>query len=68
MDYRNAGVTVAIGTDGAASNNVLDMLSEIRFAALLAKGSSGDACAISATEALRMATEYVAGKEASINS
>jgi 5-methylthioadenosine/S-adenosylhomocysteine deaminase len=55
-DYRNAGVNVAIGTDGAASNNVLDMLSEMRFAALLAKGISGDACAISATEALRMAT------------
>ena len=54
--YRNAGINVAIGTDGAASNNVLDMLSEMRTAALLAKAVSQDASAVSANEALKMAT------------
>jgi 5-methylthioadenosine/S-adenosylhomocysteine deaminase len=51
-----AGVNVALGTDGAASNNNLDMLEEIRIAALLAKGTSNDATAIPARTALRMAT------------
>jgi 5-methylthioadenosine/S-adenosylhomocysteine deaminase len=51
-----AGVNVALGTDGAASNNNLDMLEEIRIAALLAKGVSNDATAIPAHTALRMAT------------
>lgn len=51
-----AGVNVAIGTDGAASNNDLDMLGEMRTAALLAKGVSGDATAVPAATALRMAT------------
>ena len=54
--YRNAGINVAIGTDGAASNNTLDMLSEMRTTALLAKASASDAAAISAADALRMAT------------
>ena len=54
--YRAAGVNVAIGTDGAASNNVLDVLSEIRLAALLAKVSADDAAAVSASEALYMGT------------
>ncbi|MGB5578458.1 MAG: TRZ/ATZ family hydrolase [Woeseiaceae bacterium] len=54
--YRAAGVNVAIGTDSAASNNVLDVLSEMRLAALLAKVSAGDAAAISASEALYMGT------------
>jgi len=54
--YRSAGINVAIGTDGAASNNVLDVLSEIRLAALLAKATSDDATAVSADEALRMGT------------
>lgn len=54
--YRAAGVTVAIGTDGAASNNLLDVLDELRFAALIAKGTSGDASALTAPAALRMAT------------
>ncbi len=51
-----AGVNVALGTDGAASNNNLDMLGEMRTAALLAKGVSGDASAVPAHEALAMAT------------
>jgi 5-methylthioadenosine/S-adenosylhomocysteine deaminase len=51
-----AGVNVAIGTDGAASNNNLDMLEEMRIAALLAKGTSRDATAVPARTALRVAT------------
>ena len=50
------GVRVALGTDGAASNNRLDILRETRQAALLAKAGSGDATAISSQQALRMAT------------
>ena len=51
-----AGVNVAIGTDGAASNNDLDLLGETRTAALLAKAVSSNASALSAHAALRMAT------------
>jgi 5-methylthioadenosine/S-adenosylhomocysteine deaminase len=50
------GINVAIGTDGAASNNDLDMLGEMRSAALLAKGISQDATALPAHTALKMAT------------
>lgn len=51
-----AGVNVCLGTDGAASNNDLDMLGEIRTAALIAKAVAGDAQALPAASALRMAT------------
>lgn len=51
-----AGVNVGIGTDGAASNNKLDMMAEMRLAALLAKGVAGDAAVIPAEKALAMST------------
>jgi len=50
------GIAVGIGTDGAASNNDLDMFEETRLAALLAKGVGGDPTALPAREALAMAT------------
>ncbi len=56
QDLLRAGVNVALGTDGAASNNDLDMLGEMRSAALLAKAVSGDPTAVPAHQALRMAT------------
>ncbi|MBE5780866.1 MAG: hypothetical protein E7328_03475, partial [Clostridiales bacterium] len=56
VKMREKGVLVGIGTDGAASNNDLDMLSECRTAALLQKGANRDAAAITAFEALKMAT------------
>ena len=51
-----AGVNVGLGTDGAASNNRLDLFAEMRLAALLAKGSGGDATALPAHTVLEMAT------------
>lgn len=51
-----AGVNVGFGTDGAASNDRLDLFSEMRLAALLAKGTSGDATALSVAAALEAAT------------
>jgi 5-methylthioadenosine/S-adenosylhomocysteine deaminase len=73
-------VNVALGTDGAASNNRLDVFSEMRLASLLAKVSTGDAAALPAADELRMATlngaaalgldarvgSRVAGKEADL--
>jgi len=53
---RQLGINVGLGTDGAASNNRLDMFGEMRLTALLAKGNSGDASTLPAREALRMAT------------
>ncbi len=57
-DLLRAGVKVSLGTDGAASNNNLDMFEEMRLAALIHKGVSGDPTAVPAPEALLMATEY----------
>jgi 5-methylthioadenosine/S-adenosylhomocysteine deaminase len=50
------GVNVALGSDGAASNNRLDVFAESRLAALTAKVVTGDASAVPAATALRMAT------------
>jgi 5-methylthioadenosine/S-adenosylhomocysteine deaminase len=50
------GVNVGIGTDGAASNNDLDMFEELRLAAFLAKGTTGDPTALPASTTLLMAT------------
>ena len=52
----NLGITVGIGTDGPASNNNLDMLEEMRFAALLQKARYMDPTVLSAQQVLRMAT------------
>ena len=50
------GITVGLGTDGASSNNNLDMLEEVRLAAMLAKVQSGDPKAVPASQALAMGT------------
>jgi 5-methylthioadenosine/S-adenosylhomocysteine deaminase len=55
-DLMRAGVNLGLGSDGAASNNRLDLFAEMRLAALLAKGVSGDAAALPAAAALKMAT------------
>ncbi|MEW8026356.1 MAG: TRZ/ATZ family hydrolase [Candidatus Thiodiazotropha sp.] len=56
IELIKAGINVALGTDGAASNNDLDMFSEMRSAALLAKGVTINASALPAAKALSMAT------------
>jgi 5-methylthioadenosine/S-adenosylhomocysteine deaminase len=52
----NAGINVALGTDGAASNNNLDMFGEMHTAALLGKAVAEDASALSAQQIIEMAT------------
>ena len=56
MEMVKAGMNVALGTDGVASNNNLDLFEEIKAAALLAKGTMQDPTAIAAPAALLMAT------------
>lgn len=70
-DLLEAGVNVAVGTDGAASNNDLDLLGELRSAAFLAKAISDDASILPALQALRMVTIDAAralGMEQSVGS
>jgi 5-methylthioadenosine/S-adenosylhomocysteine deaminase len=55
-EYLAAGITVGLGTDGAASNNDLDMFEAMRFAAFLHKVKTGDPQVIPAATALEMAT------------
>ncbi|KAF0091486.1 MAG: 5-methylthioadenosine/S-adenosylhomocysteine deaminase [Fusobacteria bacterium] len=54
--YLKKGITVGLGTDGASSNNNLDMLSEMQYATMIQKGLNLDATALNAYDTLKMAT------------
>lgn len=54
--YMRKGITVGLGTDGASSNNNLDMLSEMQYASMIQKGLNLDATALKAYDVLKMAT------------
>ena len=54
--YQEANVPLALGTDGASSNNALDMFQELRLAAMLASVSTGNPTALSPYDLLHMAT------------
>ncbi len=58
VDLMNAGVNVAIGTDGVASNNDLDVLEATRLAALVQKHDTGDATVLPSSQALKLATRH----------
>src|SRR4029078_12665778 len=58
VDLMRAGVNVALGRDGAASNNDLDLLEVTRLAALLQKHDTGDATVLPAKQALKLATQH----------
>lgn len=55
-DYLQKGLKVALGTDGASSNNNLNMMEEMHMAAMIARGAARDANAVSAADIMRMAT------------
>ncbi|MCU0295515.1 MAG: TRZ/ATZ family hydrolase [Candidatus Nanopelagicales bacterium] len=55
-EWLRHGIPTGVGTDGVASNNRLDLLSDMRLASLLAKGSTGDASVMTARQVLHMAT------------
>lgn len=65
--YENSGVSALLGTDGACSNNSLDMFQEMKFAALLQKFASGNALEAGAQQVFDMAT-INPGKSLGLNS
>jgi 5-methylthioadenosine/S-adenosylhomocysteine deaminase len=70
-EFTGRGLNVALGTDGAASNNTLDVLAEARLASLLAKIASGDTRSLPESRALEMATlggARALGRDAEIGS
>lgn len=56
LDLRTAGIAIGLGTDGPASHDDLDLWNDARLAALLARLTSGDAAAVTAAQALLLAT------------